>query len=158
MRTRPPIREVGLALLALAPMAVPPALAQSPKDVTIVNTEANPVPVQERREPFEARVQFTIPILGGHGSDSVSIPDGKRFVIEYVSVLVFGIAREARVNTGAVPHFFPTHPGLTGFSVGGQTIRVYAQTSVELEVVMAEPNPGQVPVIGSFSGYLVDAP
>ena len=159
MRTRSLARRMGVALVAVAPMGFAPALAQSPKEVTITNTEANPVPVQERREPFEAEVDFMIPVGQGYGSGSVAIPSGKRLVVEYVSIALSETPRATYLATGrSVSHYFPTVTVSPGSSVGGQTIRVYAETSIELWAELAQINSTGIQVGGSLSGYLVDVP
>jgi len=163
VRTQFLARRVGVALVALAPMAVSPALAQTPKDVTVVNTETNPLPVrnvdQEGRQPFQAQIEFQID-LADFAFGEAEIPEGKRLVIEYASVFVYGVAEQAWVTSGSVSHYLAPSivPGPSGYTVASQPLRLYAEGSVRLTVLSAIPPFIPIQVTGSISGYLVDVP
>jgi hypothetical protein len=83
----------GALLMALGHVPVREAHAADPKDVKVINTEAEPVPVtglvatQEVpfREPLQRNLSIEVPAGASAASRSFVVPAGKRLVIEFVS-------------------------------------------------------------------------
>src|SRR5688572_2489179 len=94
-------------LLALVHVPVQEAHAADAKDVRVINTEADPVPVtglvatQEVpfRQPFQRNVSIEVPAGAAAASRSFVVPAGKRLVIEFVSGSTrIHVAELVRVN------------------------------------------------------------
>jgi hypothetical protein len=168
---------VVTSVTVLAAAAPAPVSAAPPRgEVTVVNDETTPVPVknvaEERREPFQAQLNFTIPSGFVIHGDGVRVPPGKRFVVEYASVWVRDFPTrtvvqayaETTSGTGPVRHRFLTartglDSGPAAITIGGQQMRLYgnADTFVSIYVEVGDAGGGTV-VQGSLSGYLVDVP
>lgn len=149
-----------------------------PTRVTVVNPASDPVLVKDvdaaaTREPFQAQINFTIPVGFVVNGDGVLVPAGKRFVIEYASLYVRDFPSrtvvrawvEASVGGNEVRHFFvPTRTGLdsgpAAVTVAGQSLQLYAEggTFAGITVEISSAVEGSATVEASLSGYLVDAP
>src|SRR5687767_719987 len=77
-------------ILTLANTDVRRAVAEEFKDVRVINTESMPANVRDVDNPARQPVHF---------SESYTVPDGKRLVIEYVSM---GIGSQTQCDVIAV--------------------------------------------------------
>jgi hypothetical protein len=156
-------------MAGLAPRAAHAVLAEL---VEVTNTTAHPVPTHEvstpTRTPFQ--MEQTIAVANGFEGQNgfISVPLGKRLVIEYASAQVSGsrenflfsvITEEGQGND--VRHFLV--PIVTPFGGGtvtsGQVVELFSDpgTNVILRVDRDSPA-GAVNVFFSVSGYLQDVP
>jgi hypothetical protein len=167
--------------LAVASFAVPRSAVAAPargsQEVVVVNDDAAPVPVrnvgEERREPFQAQFNFTVPMGFVVNGGGVFVPAGKRFVVEYASVYVRDFTTrtvvqayvETTSSTGPVRHrFVPTRTGNdsgpAAITVGAQQMKLYGNGGhyVSVYVEISSAVEGDAQVEASVSGYMVDVP
>src|SRR5437867_3289252 len=82
---------VSFVVLVSALVLMNPSTSHSQtsnKDVRVVNTTAEPVPVRDvdnARQPFQEVALVVIPASSSSASSTFTVPAGKRLVIEYVS-------------------------------------------------------------------------
>lgn len=154
--------RVALVIFALAIVTTPAssALAQKMREVTIVN------------DPFQASGKFTIPVgfIEADGIALLSVPAGKRLVVEYASVygrLLTGqklVRAWVHIEMGdtilakhfLAPVFTGTDSGPADIFVAAQQVRAYAEAGNRV-VVFTErsSDDGSANVEFSLSGYLV---
>lgn len=162
------------------------AQERNPLQVTVENTRDNPVPVTignrvrtcpdedcpaamlnaNDRKAFQRRVEFVIPDGVPQTGTTISVPEGKRLVIEFVtaSQLVFSSPVAIRILTqvnGAQAQFLllqtkQAEPNIDLW-ITTQQMRVYADApSFRIEAGRATPFVADSFVDVSVSGYLVD--
>jgi hypothetical protein len=162
-------------------LVLPPAEAgeKPPSPVEVVNTQANPVPIQDMDNPARQSVQHSCvcSIPGGSAidTDSVLVPLGKRLVIEFVSVhalLPTGQIPEVQVftGTGALPggttsmgHQIaltgPLASAVTDIYQASQPVRLYADPGSEVLIHVARNQTGGAATFKvTWTGHLVDLP
>jgi hypothetical protein len=140
--------------------------------VQIANSESAPALVRDvdfGRQPFHHSADFSFPEGAITRSTSITIPDGKRLVIEYASAhlgvpagqnitkIVLGVT----LNQQFASHFVARDPiGDSGlgneFFGASQQLRVYAD-DLFINVQRSSPT-GTGGGTVTVSGYLVDAP
>ncbi|MGH7287441.1 MAG: hypothetical protein ACREI8_05415 [Myxococcota bacterium] len=143
----------AIALLAPLTGRAQPAVVGPTKPVLVVNSPAEPVPVDgtvsvegpvtvtdadnPAFQPFQNEELFSIP-AGSLGDDeSFTVPSGKRLVIEFVSFkLVVPTGQKptfnwVRINgsTGSVDFFFPLTVQATGDLIGGVNSDIFIGSS-----------------------------
>lgn len=169
-----------------------PATAENPKPVVVVNdplvqaqqsgswnvgingaiqvgnSASSPVPVRDvenpAREPFSASLNCSNTISNGCAG-SVSVPAGKRMVVEFVSGRVsVGSGNELTsvlIVTGGKEHFLLAHKSPatptsgTRFDVS-QPLRLYSDPGGDVSLHVEISGIGASTLIGRISGYLVD--
>lgn len=173
-----------LISIALCLLVAAPALADSSKNVVVVNLPSQPVPTQATGvtavqnvdepalQPFQARATANI-APGDSGTNAfVTIPSGKRLVIQYASaygdapsgqVLTFSVQTEIPGETNYTEHDVPAAQqnanGGTEIFVAGSPVELYADSpQVLLRVDRNGATTGTVYASISISGYLVDLP
>ncbi len=172
------------------------------KDVVVVNTQSNPVPVagnvgitntptvqvsnafnsplpvrdvdNPARQPFQRELDPLIPAGSFTASDSLTVPAGKRLVIEFASATInttSGTKMWVRIQTTTsgstnahtlVPELQgPFSADNSDFFVAAQPMKVFADPATQVIVItsvlggVANSNSGAAVVM---SGYLVDVP
>ena len=175
-------RTVIFCVIAVAQfaLAAPEAVSKEPHSVTIKNTSANPVPVNVQNQVitqagdnpafqpyFDTEIQTNI--TGSEPSVSFSVPEGKRLVIEHVTVNILLTSGEAppearislaTISGGLASAYLTLEPQSTDRYVGTHLVRLYAvagQNTVTV-VVRRAISSGFVSIAASVSGYLVDLP
>jgi hypothetical protein len=176
-------------LLCLFLISVPKgsqAQSRNPQPVTVENTRDNPVPVTvggrvrtcpdeacpatmlnaNDRKAFQRRVQFTIPEGVPQTGTNITVPEGKRLVIEFVtaSQLAFSqpVAIRLRTNVDGEQAEFAllqTKQGEPNIDlwITTQQMRVYADApGFRIEAGRQTPFVADSFVDVSVSGYLVD--
>lgn len=144
--------------------------------VTVNNGEANPVLVQNVNDgvtPFHQTVTGSFPAGSFGGSGIISVPDGQRLVIEYVSAHVLlptgqnlhQVSVSTQIKGSTVQHFLVRNQHGAHFSgtdnvfTVGQQLRLYADGGspiiFSLARNVATGNPGYSLAV---SGYLVNIP
>jgi len=181
----------GLLLsFSFSAYAQPPDQSPQPaQDVTVINPTTNPVPItvendddnpvstnsvdNPAKQPFSEEVSVTIEtgVVGGCGS-VITVPEGKRLVIEYYSVLLgFSADRQLgllgiRLNNSLVHYFpipvayMPDGPGTSDrVYTSGFNTRIYADPGDEVEACINRYGPNMDAADGgttTLSGYFVD--
>ena len=164
---------------------------REPQPVRVENTPDRPVPVNilnqvrtcpdencpaatlnaNDRNAFQRRVQFAIPSGDAFGSTTISVPAGKRLVIEFITVeqtfLLLGQrSRGISLHTVVDGHQGTYHlPVIKQVSVEGSFISIWTaaqQMRVYADAPQFRIEAGQTPQVTnsdadvSVSGYLVD--
>lgn len=171
-------------VLALANTGVRRTVAEEFKDVRVINTESMPALVRDidhpAREPFqmEIDVQFNSDELQAQESVPITVPPGKRFVMEHVSatgIVPIGqklhMSVAARFNNALTTHaLIATPQGNTGafgtkdIFTASQPLRAYVGganvVTDQVIVVFAARNSigGEANVSFGLSGYFIDVP
>ncbi|NIQ16316.1 MAG: hypothetical protein GTO02_18575 [Candidatus Dadabacteria bacterium] len=190
--------------LAQPPSSVPPVNTGKPtQDVNVTNTETNPVPVtvenadpistiiendvsdpvptfdvdRQRIDPFQEIINFVIPAGSQSGEEViVTVPEGKRLVIEYVSATITlpnpSVLRSVGVRIpdsfgNTTIHKMPFPQGVldefndeTSYSFGAPT-KFYAAPGRSVSITANRPRlsngaiGGEGTVIATISGFLV---
>jgi hypothetical protein len=168
---------VAAIMLAFGPWSVPDALAQPPKDVVVVNAPAAPVPVSIQKNLDNPALQPFQQFLAGAMDDgelnmgdelAVTVPAGKRLVIETVSAIVTTAAgQNVRIRVDATAGGVAAHhltvskePWQASFDHKGiQSGRMYADpgTTVYIRVVR-DQSTGIANVNAAISGHFVNVP
>jgi hypothetical protein len=168
----------GLTGTALAQNSDPVRVVNTP-NVNVVNTATNPVPVigtvaTNAVEPARNAVQQSIEVaLTGvqeSGQSSITIPAGKIFVLETVSVFTgssdlfdLAISFTGPLITGGNGlvnyHLAIPTPGVAGIASGIQALRLYVQPGTNLTVSCSRSVGGATSSVYfvSLSGYFVNA-
>jgi hypothetical protein len=137
--------------------------------VSVINSAQNPVPVQDIREPFQAR---SVPGPISSGATFPAVPAGKRLVIEHFSVRVDNSATAVGPDACVLTS---TDPSLAGDLFGVQPIasnainhifvasvqtKFYVQTGQTPQIFCDFlPGAGASGFIGAFiSGYFTPLP
>jgi hypothetical protein len=181
----------GLLLsFSFSAYAQPPDQSPQPaQDVTVINPTTNPVPItvendddnpvstnsvdNPAKQPFSAEVQVDIEagLVGGCES-VITVPEGKRLVIEYYSV-VLGFFADRQLGLLAIQvgpsleHLFPIPeaympdgPGTSNrVYTSGYNTRIYADPGVEVSACINRYGPNMDDADGgsaSLSGYFVN--
>jgi hypothetical protein len=156
-----------VALVSLT--AVPGAMvhaAPPDKDVTVENTEANPVIVRDVDNSARHFFQTSTGTLTnafnpqGFGLTLTTVPTGQVLVIEYVSAACQGTSTLAPSNlrlSGPVAHFFVLTPTtFPGEGVASQLTRIYAGPLEKVNLtVFPTSNSATITCNVAISGYLV---
>jgi hypothetical protein len=147
-------------------------------DVRVINTKSEPVPTEDisdaRREPLQAARN----VLMNAGSnvtpllDIVTVPSGKRLVIEQVSMI--GQVPPGKVvptfclitvaSGGGFQHDFLVNvqpPAVNGDALfrASQQVRLYADPGTPVRTTFVRSSPsGKATFSVTLSGYLVDVP
>lgn len=178
------IRKQSLALFAVIFLALglsagglgSSASTAPDKDVRVINGPSEPVPVRDvdgrARQRFQADVQIDIP--GGQQGENklVTLPAGKRLVIEDASARGFLPSGQTMlfsfftvVNGESSPHYLAADQQATDASfswfVASRQTRIYADAlpGVLLRAERAfGGSPGAGRAFFTISGYLEDAP
>ena len=174
---------LGFAILWVSfVLAVPPtSQATTPpgdRDVRVINTSAEPVPVTVRdpelgRTPFLRSTPVTIPVNFTNGAADVFIvPAGKRLVVESVSFRGF----IASTSTGPYLNVLLADPNLGFIQVQVPLFKQATDGGTDIYIGATNPNLRLIPGtrivldfsrfgnaatatgLGTFSGYLLDAP
>jgi hypothetical protein len=138
--------------------------------VTVTNRLTNPVAVRDVQnpafQPFQAEVRMVL--QAGTGSAQGAIPpapEGKRLVIEHVTVDALVPAGQrvlARIAAGDdIAHALVLTSQGFGHWVTSQPIRLYAPgggVGSGLAIIERSTSEGQVSVVFTISGHLVDLP
>jgi hypothetical protein len=166
MRTvKYPLITLGASLMLVAALAVASVGPAAAHDDAIVR-------VRDINDPPRNPVQATLSYRSDGGFKGYTVPAGKRLVIEHVSGFVSnngdgalaGVNLDTVAEGKAATHYFPmTHEAhlldYDSFAFGGPA-RLYVDgaTTIQLSVGVAGANSTtRVVLIGSFSGYLVNA-
>lgn len=165
---------VLMVIGGLTPTASPKA-AQSAQDVTVVNTEKNPVPVFDvenpAKQPFQTSVLSFIEAGSPSGHAFFRVPAGKRLVIEYISGILsvpFGqsivtfelttTASRLTANHSVQISFAGVLAGSSQFTAG-QLVKIYADPGTIVGVgAFRNTYTGTGRVSVTISGYLLDVP
>jgi len=168
-----PTAAVGTTLINGNVMAT----QSGPWMVQLGNTSANPVPVVPSDEPFQTKLA----LHSGDGSALFVVPQGKRLVIEFVSIAATAVATGAMpsevtmffevqttVNGVAVNHYMPVAPQVkfpsNGYSttsklIGAQELRLYADPGTTVYATTQEAVSGAIQSVSiSISGHLINVP
>ena len=168
---------VAAMMLGVGSWSVPEALAQPPKDVVVVNAPTAPIPVTIQKNFDNPALQPFQQFLAGAMDDgelnmgdelAVTVPAGKRLVIETVSAIVTtGAGQNVRIRVdatagGAAAHHLTVskEPWQASFDhTGIQSGRMYADpgTTVYIRVVR-DQSTGIAVVNAAISGYFVNVP
>jgi hypothetical protein len=152
------------------------ALADDTRKVVVENTASKPVPVQSvdsaAAHAFEATVTLNVAdgVSGANGF--VSIPAGKRLVIQYASaygtapsgqILNFSVQTMLTGDSVFTPHYLPAAQQnadvVTNTFEAGTAVHLYCDTpQVLLRVDRGSVVMGPVTAFLSISGYLTDIP
>ena len=187
------ITFTAITLLALACFAVLPATQAAPSlpsppsptnvnvvntpNVNVANTTDSPVPVRDVDNPARQIVVQTAGLTGfSNGSDFggvtiLTVPAGKRLIIEHVSVFGEMLPGQKMVQALIVTNFSDTYLRISaqGSNAGGSkdyfvaseqvSCRAFAQTQVE-GIVLRDSTVGDNvnSVRFTISGYLLDYP
>lgn len=172
---RSPVVRLGALVFVVMILSAGIAAAK-PRDVEVVNTLDNPALIRDvdspARQPFQAAVEGTM----GAGTEGinlfVTVPTGKRLVIEYVSGTCFVPGGQkcifsvgTIVNNAATSTFHNLQTEVVGpfgsedLFRAGEQVRIYGDggTSVTLRADRDQPT-GNATVRMSLSGHLVDLP
>src|SRR5687768_2949088 len=179
------MRTIGTAaagaalLLALVHVPVREAHAADPKDVRVINTEADPVPVTglvatrevPSRQPFQRDVSIEVPAGASAHSRSFVVPAGKRLVIEFVSgstrvhvAELVGLNVLTRVAGETVSHSIEPSvyrrelpPGVQpDFMVTfAQSLRLYADPGSTVTLIAARSENAEILATLNFKSYFV---
>jgi hypothetical protein len=167
----PTVNVNSLPAVQLAPGAAV-AVSGTPT-VEIGNAAGNPVPVHDPatpgRTPFQTTINITVDdgVSGGNGL--VSVPAGKRLVIEYASAfggtlsgdtLTFSIFTQDSANTNFI-HYLPATQvvdlGARHSFIAGQTVKLYSNPGSLVDLRLDRTTPaGPVSAFFSISGFLED--
>jgi len=172
-----PAVSVLLVLGAMALVGPPPSVAQhSPGHVTVTNHISQPVPTREvghqARQVFQRRLSATASSGGNQLSLDVSVPAGKRLVVEHISAIItiptgqkvlFRYNVHGPGGIGVQPTFFASHAinqftssGFDNFVIDSPT-RFYADGAVTIQfIVDRNPAAGNFFVDIGVAGYLLD--
>ncbi len=149
-------------------VAAPNALTNVAHDATLTGngTPASPLSVVQGAGDASQPVQVTLDI-----SLSFTVPDGKRFVIEYVGASVTrptsgtlqpmdGFELRTRIGSTTVSHILVSYRvsnGVAGFATyfTGQVVKFYADPGTQ---VKAFPPTDTSSALVTLSGYYVDVP
>jgi hypothetical protein len=166
-------------IFALTLILVSSGHAAAQQDVNIVNTVQNPVPttpvgktlVQSVDEPARQPYQTSVFLNFDQGqfNQTISLPLGKRLVIEYVSAGMYvnsdryitRVSIETAFNGSSINHFMlPTKTGTNPvigntFNVAQQT-RLYTDNHLQVHVFPSSFSGVAGGAAVSISGYLVD--
>ena len=164
------------ALIGLLFVTAPkPGVADTLKDVFVINNESSPVPIRDTenpaRQPFQYAVGPTIPPGENQVcNENLTVPEGKMLVIEYVSaqivlplgqsVLSYRVYTDLGLGLGDGHHFVPhsvAQSGLSYFTVG-QTTRLYAKSGNVRICAQRNSTTDSGVFSAGISGYLVDLP
>jgi hypothetical protein len=152
------------------------AQADDAKKVMIENPASKPVPVQAvngaASQAFQATVSLNVAdgVSGANGF--VSIPAGKRLVVQYASawgqapsgqLLTFSVQTMLTGDTVFTPHYLPVQQQATDVInqdfVAGSEVHLYCDTpQILLRVDRGSVITGAVTAFISISGYLTDIP
>ena len=169
---------VALCTLGFSFATASDALAQPPKDVIIVNAPDQPVPVVVQNPPAPAGAQAFHRFLVGSMADgtfnmgdtlAVTVPAGKRLVIETASAIVTTSAgQNVRIrvdaNNGgftAAHHLTVSQESWAGSidHKGIQSLRMYADAGTTVYFRVArDQSLGIGNVNASISGHLINMP
>jgi hypothetical protein len=166
-------RSIAVAALAAAGLWSSPAIAQpvtSSKDVNVVNVPT--VNVRSGREPVQGEIECVIPAEGASCVQAFyTVPAGKRFVMQQIAVrsglLPATDHVHVSVQTGAngspLEGYFPIavtavpHTSQYAYYVGTHALTIYADAYASLWLQATAVTRFEK-IVGSFSGYLEDAP
>ena len=175
---------IGLVIFIFMLAAAPTIghAAQSPQQSIVVNTAANPVPVNDvnnAKQPFQTTVTVVIPGTSESASATFTVPAGKRLVIEFVSgnntldpgEKLRGAFILTWVGGGFSRHYLTArrgdpYPTLQEEYIISQPLKAYADSGLgngPVEVSLGREFAiggahNQTVLILSISGYLVDVP
>ncbi|MGB0036707.1 MAG: hypothetical protein WBP79_14645 [Candidatus Acidiferrales bacterium] len=177
--------SVTLFAFSAAVMAPRAARAVVSTIVTVANTAANPVPNSDvdngARQPFQQQFSIGVPDGSNEGfQDSITVPAGKRLVVEFVSGEIFlPTNQQPRIeictlaNSGFTDHathhilatlqqpisFLPATGNDTSTWVFSQSTEIYADpgTSLTMEV-LKNSNSGAASFFLTISGHFVNLP
>jgi hypothetical protein len=139
--------------------------------VEISNADAIPVTAQEsegRRQIYSklVSVTFDVSVVGCNGNDPVTVPIGKRLVVEYLSALstlnapIQLVAVWLERVGGNIIAVAPATSTATGdgisFSAAGQYVHAYADGNLSVCAMSSGANSESLDVY--VTGYLVDKP
>ena len=152
--------------LAAMSMAVPAWADRASTAVTVVNPTTSPVPTADVNEaalqPFQATL-FPHSSNSNEATDTVSVPAGKRLVIEYYS------SQPQDLSGGAAGMVLTTTAGGTFVSYivyvnadttnqVNQTTRIYADPGTTVEAFAFNANATSCAGFVTISGHLVNLP
>ena len=162
----------ALLITALAPKAAHGIAAAL---VQVANTTANPVPISDVAplQPFQGRCNAGDgAVTSARDQCSISIPSGKRLVVQSVSLEVEVTDSSSAVVLGeftsatssvaqptnfyvAVPHMGISQFGISAFAMS-QELHSYVDQALGCAVIFNKPNVDTLNC--SVAGYLVDIP
>ena len=134
--------------------------------LTIASTAADP-----EKNAFQRGVSFLIPQGETSGTATINVPDGKRLVIEYVTIVASPsaftdlsegdlgpIVFKTKVNGFTVNHSIQPGNINKNLRTGGtdKQVRIYSDSDVEIEVEKEQED--RVTMFITVSGHLVDLP
>lgn len=163
---------LGFAILLTA--TVPLSAMGADTKVVVENKVTAPVPVHEvngaASQAFEAQVSLNLAdgVSGANGF--VTIPSGKRLVIQYASAwaqvpsgqtVSFSIQTMFNGDTQFTPHYLPVlqqnTDAIYAFFVAGSEVHLYSDApQVNLRIDRGSTIAGAVVAYISISGYLTD--
>ena len=136
--------------------------------VTVVNTTAQPVPVRDvdnpARQPFQTSTSSPTNAFNaqGFGLTLITVPAGKRLVIEFVSATCSptgagGVVPNPLRVTTQVDHWFALQPGnQIGLAVGTHLTSLYADPGTKVNLtVFPTSNAATVICNVAVSGYFI---
>jgi hypothetical protein len=139
-------------------------------NVNVANAATNPIPVADAENPARQAVQQEIDInvpAGGGDTKQITIPKGRIFVLETVSINVqattgtiegVAIAVNDQLITGGLgaATYLLSIPPNTSLFLGSQALRLYAQPETPLTVTFVVSDKGGGRCIVALSGYYVN--
>ncbi len=176
MRHHSALASSVLGFTFMLAVAAPLSVQADPTKVVVENTNSKPALVQTVNGPaskaFQARVTLNVADGVGGANGFVTIPAGKRLVIEYASawaqapsgqIVNFSIQTMFNGDTAFTPHYLPAVQQnadvITQLFIAGSPVRLYADApQVLLRVDRGSNVTGPVTAFISISGYLTDTP
>lgn len=160
------------ALLAGSALAATTASAQvnSGKDVNVVNTPT--VRIAETRTPVQGEIDCVLPASGASCVHAFyTVPAGKRFVLQQIAVRSGLLPATDHVhvtvrtgfNGSPLEGYFPIaltavpHTSEYAYYVGTHALTIYAGAFTDIGIEATAVTRFEK-IVGSFSGYLEDAP
>src|SRR5262249_22713318 len=124
--------------------------------LTIASTTADP-----EQNAFQAQTTVLVPD-GYSGADGhITVPSGKRFVIEYLSIYAttdeeFIVLKLSTTVAGASVDYFiqPTGSIVSGVQTIDKVVRIYSDGNVSLKVAFDSAPSSDTSVIFTLSGHL----
>ena len=154
---------IGVGCFALLFAGLVRGGASSADPITLVRDVDNPT-----KQPFQQEVKVTVASGLTAGNNLISIPSGKLFVIEHVSVqgkapagqnLLYSIYSHVAPDLTERKHIFPATPQVFGantFYLVSESLRLYADTPSITVYVDRDATAGSASALFVVSGYFVD--
>ena len=131
-----------------------------------------PIPAPSDQQPFQASVEIQLPPGTGGQNGSVTVPKGKRLVIEYVSgeaflptgqKCLFSVITSLKGQTTGTRHYLESAPygkfGAPDYFRAAQLVRLYADPGTTVMLRADRDLAGGDGLARmSLSGYLINVP